>query len=444
MDNKLILQRLGVILAYPLAYAYVRFIMDLTDGFIVDPSMGGGHFMIKVSYPIFAILFIIVNELVRRGRRENGKLSAASVFWYVMTFMTGLTACFGPAQGLSLFAMHLCAVYSVVVSNNILLGGKTSGFIIADLIDGFCVKSFAGFPNFVIDWKCFAKPQQVIDGEVQRPAKKGNFIAVIFIGIMAVLMIISLSLMASIDSDIAYFFDNFFAELGTYFDHLCVKDIGDIMGRCFIAVPICFYLYGLFSRSAKSDGQRETRVAVWLNKIRGKGKAVSAVIVYIAAGVFVLLYFLFFIKRLTYMMGGFTGTVPDGMLVAYYARDGFFELVGIMAVNMCVYLAIIMFGKTDSEGKFAIPAKILVTLLMAESIVFAIVAMSKLGLYYSIYGYTPKRILAMWGTLALGFASAMSILTVLRGKPHIRAGIIFTAVSYVAISILSGVLEALA
>jgi hypothetical protein len=47
----------------------------------------------------------------------------------------------------------------------------------------------------------------------------------------------------------------------------------------------------------------------------------------------------------------------------------------------------------------------------------------------------------MWGTLALGFASLMTILTVNRSKPHIRAGIIFTAVSYVAICLLSGVLE---
>ena len=144
-----------------------------------------------------------------------------------------------------------------------------------------------------------------------------------------------------------------------------------------------------------------------------------------------------------YMIGGFTGTVPEGMLVSHYAREGFFELVGIMAVNMCVYLAIILLGKTDEDGKFSKAARILVTALMSESIVFAVVAMSKLGLYYSIYGYTPMRILAMWGTLALGFASGMTILTVNRSKTHIRAGIIFTAVSYIAICVLSGILEAL-
>ena len=78
---------------------------------------------------------------------------------------------------------------------------------------------------------------------------------------------------------------------------------------------------------------------------------------------------------------------------------------------------------------------------MSESIIFAVIAMSKLWLYYSIYGYTPKRMLAMWGTLALGFAALMSIITVNRGKSHFRIGVLFTAVSYIAVSILSWVLS---
>jgi hypothetical protein len=254
---------------------------------------------------------------------------------------------------------------------------------------------------------------------------------------MLVLLIIAVSLMASIDEDIGMFFSNLFAYLENYLNEL---KIYEIIPRVIFAIPVCFYLYGLISRSAKSDGEREKRVGAKLGKFIGKGKTVSATIVYIAAGVFVALYALFFIKRLAYMLGGFVGDVPEGMLVSHYAREGFFELVGIMAVNMCVYLAIIMFGKSDQNGKFAVPAKILVTLLMSESIIFAVIAMSKLGLYYSIYGYTPKRILAMWGTLALGFAAAMTITTVHRGKPHFRAGVIFTSISYIAICVLSGVL----
>ena len=440
MDKKVIFQRLGILLAYPLAYAYIRFMFDGSELFLIDPSNGAGHFIISVAYPLLALLFIVVNEFVRRGRRgAAGGLTAETVFWYLMTFMTALTATFGPGTELSLFAMHLCAVYSVLVSNKILLGGKTSGFIIADLIDGFYVKSFAGFPNYVTDWACFKRKAPDQNGEGSQ-VKRNPLGAIVFIVVMIVLMIISVSLMASIDDDIAMFFENAFGGILDYLEDI---NVIEILVRMVFAIPVCFYIYGLFSRTAKSNGEREGRVASWLNRVLGKGKTVSAVIVYIAAGMFVLAYFLFFVKRMAYMLGGFTGTVPEGKLVAYYAREGFFELVGIMAVNMCVYLAIILFGKTKNDGKFALPARILVTLLMAESIIFAVVAMSKLGLYYSIYGYTPKRILAMWGSLALGFASAMTICTVNRNKPHIRAGILFTAASYVAICILSGVLETL-
>ncbi|MBQ6302629.1 MAG: DUF4173 domain-containing protein [Clostridiales bacterium] len=435
MDKKVIFQRLGVLLAYPLAYAYIRLMISGYGEFYVR----SGWFSISVAYPLLAVLFIFVNEIVRRGRRgASVNPSYQTVFWYVMMILSGSTATMGPSEELSVFAMHLCAVYSVLVSNNILLGGKTSGFIPADLIHGLYVKSFAGFPNFITDWGCF-KRSVPSEGETET-RRKNPAGAVIFIAVMAVLLIISVSLMASIDEDINLFFSNITRWFGDYFRNI---ELNLIMFRVIFAIPVCFYLYGLMSRSAKSDGEREKRVAQWLTRIRGKGKTVSSTIVYIAAGVFVGAYILFFIKRLAYMLGGFVGRVPDKMLVSQYAREGFFELVGIMAVNMCVYLVIILLGKTDSNGKFSLPSKILVTLLMSESIIFAIIAMSKLGLYYSRFGYTSKRILAMWGSLALGFAAAMTIATVLRGKPHFRAGVIFTAVSYIAICILSGVLMSL-
>ena len=435
MDKRVIFQRLGVILAYPLAYAYVRLMISSANEFLID----GGTLTWSVAYPIIALLFIAVNEIVRRGRRGiKSNPSKETIFWYVMTYLSGLIATIGPNEALSVFAMHLCAVYSVLISNEILLGGKTSGFIPADLIHGFYVKSFAGFPNFVTDWSSFKRPAPV-EGEVRAP-RKNPLGLIIFIPVMLILLLIAVSLMASIDEDIKAFLSGITEYIS---DYLSALKIYEIIPRAIFAIPVCFYLYGLMSRSAKSDGEREKRVASKLSWLIGKGKTVSATIVYIAAGLFVILYILFFVKRLAYMLGGFVGNVPDDMLVSHYAREGFFELVGIMAVNSCVYLAIILFGKSDENGKFAVPAKILVTLLMLESIIFAVIAMSKLGLYYSIYGYTPKRILAMWGTLALGFAAGLTIVTVHRGKPHFRAGVLFTSVSYIAICIFSAVMVAI-
>ncbi|MBQ5768293.1 MAG: hypothetical protein IIV94_05340, partial [Clostridiales bacterium] len=167
MDNKVIFQRLGIILAYPLAYAYIRLLLPSGNEFLISTST----LTFTVAYPLIALLFIIVNEIVRRGRRGlKSTPSPETFFWYAMTLLSGLTATIGPNEGLSVFAMHLCAVYSVLISNEILLGGKTSGFIPADLIHGFYVKSFAGFPNFVCDWKCFKRPAPA-EGEERAPKK---------------------------------------------------------------------------------------------------------------------------------------------------------------------------------------------------------------------------------------------------------------------------------
>lgn len=423
MDKTINFRRAGILLAYPLAYAYVKFML-------ADQYTGWKE---PVVYTIFALAFILVSELIRLGRRSfSRRLKGETVFWYVMMVAAAFTAPFGPNEALSIFAMHLCAVYSVLVSNDLLLGEKTGGLILADLIHGFYVKSFAGFPNFITDWTAFKK-----NGDKKQRSAAVILLAIGFVIIMFIFLCISLYFMSKIDTDIAEAITKYFQGIADYLDDL---NVPDIMLRVFVAIPVCFYLYGLMSRSAKSDGERERRFGKGLSAGLEKGRKVPVIVTSICAGIFVSLYIFFFAKRTAYFMGGFTGQIPDGKLVAYFAREGFFELVGIMAVNMCVYLTIYLFEKRNGEGKTSIPGRILVTLLMSESIIFAVIAMSKLWLYYSYYGYTPKRMLAMWGTLALGFSAFMSILTVNRGKSHFRLGVFFTAVSYIFVSILSWVL----
>lgn len=423
MDNSVNFRRAGILLAFPMAYAYVRllWVNDLKN------------LELAAALAFLSLLFIIVSELVRRGRRAfSRKTGAETVFWYVMMLLSAVTAPFGPNEALSIFAVHLCAVYSVLVSNELLLGGKTGGLILADLIHGFYVKSFAGFPNFVTDWKAFKR-------EGVKRKHNGAVIALVigFVIIMIIFFSISLVFISQIDKDFADIFNVYFDAFVDYLEKL---EADAIALSTFLAIPVCFYLYGLMSRSAKSDGIREKRFGERLVSFFERGRKVPVVVTCISAGFFVSLYILFFAKRTAYFLGGFTGEIPDGQLVAYFARDGFFQLVGIMAVNMCVYMTIYLFEKRTPEGKISIPGRIMVTLLMSESIIFAVIAMSKLWLYFSIYGYTPKRMLAMWGTLALGFAALMSVLTVNRGKSHFRPGVYFTAVSYILVSVLSWIM----
>lgn len=426
MDNKIYFQRAGILLAFPLAYAYARLIL-------IEPLEG---LPFSVALTVVSLMFILVSELVRCGRKAfTNKNTGETVFWYVMMVLAAVTSSFGPSEALSAFAVHLCAVYSVLVSNDILLGDRTGGFILADLIHGFYVKSFAGFPNFVTDWSAFKR-----EGDKKKHNAGVIMLVIGFIFLMFIFFFISLVFISRIDVDIAAAFITYWRSITGYFERI---KIDNIIISLILAVPVCFYLYGLMARSAKSDGTREKRIGSNMAAGLEKGRKVPCVISCISAGFFVALYILFFIKRTAYFTGGFTGIVPDDKLVAYYAREGFFELVGIMAVNMCVYLTIYLFEKRNNAGRTTLAGRILVTLLMSESIIFAVISMSKLWLYFSIYGYTPKRMLAMWGTLTLGFAALMSILTVNRGKSHFRLGVFFTAVSYIAVSILSWILASM-
>ena len=61
MDKKVIFQRLGLILAYPLAYAYIRFIFNFDEISKSGITILDGKLTIAVTYPVFALMFILVN-----------------------------------------------------------------------------------------------------------------------------------------------------------------------------------------------------------------------------------------------------------------------------------------------------------------------------------------------------------------------------------------------
>ena len=295
MDNKIYFRRAGILLAFPMAYTYVRLLLvaSLSD------------WKLSAAITSISVIFILVSELVRCGRKEFiNKNTAETVFWYVIMILSAITAPFSPNEALSVFAVHLCAVYSVLVSNDILLGDRTGGLILADLIHGFFVKSFSGFPNFVTDWSAFRK-------EGSRKSRNAAVILIIigFIALMSIFFVISLSFISSIDDDVAAVFNIYLNALNEYFEGL---SFNKIIFSFIFAIPVCFYLYGLMSRSAKSDGKREKRIGSGIAAGLEKGRKVPCVISCISAGFFVALYIFFFIKRTAYFLGGFTGEVPEG------------------------------------------------------------------------------------------------------------------------------------
>ena len=411
MDNSKTLRRAGILLAYPMAYLYIRLIINFYHGDLIANAF---------ALAVFSAVFILVNEIMRISHGK--KLTKPAAFWYLTLVMTSASAPFGPSYALSLLAMHLCAVYCVLVSGDTLLEGRTGGLIPADLFYGFFIKPIEGISRL---------PDEIGSMKGRKKSVGTLILSVAFAGIMFVLLIVSLLLLSSLDDS----FNDLIVLISGFIEDL---EIGDVIGRMIWAVPVFFYLYSLMLASSGSDSTRERSAGRTIRRILEKLRNVPSIFVNICASVFVCIYVLFFAFRGAYYFGAFAGSVPEDMLVSEYARSGFFELVWIMIINMVVCLVSGMFERDDRGNLFS---KITSTVIMSESLIFAASSLSKLILYYSIYGYTDKRMLAIWGTLVLAAVSVLEIRVAWRGRDHFREGVIITAVSYFIMCVAAGILR---
>ncbi|SEW34853.1 protein of unknown function [Ruminococcaceae bacterium KH2T8] len=410
-------------LAYPLAYLYLRLIWNFEH---LEYAW--------IMSSVFCLVFIVWNELVLRGRKE--KTDKRAYFWYVIMLATSLTANIAPSMGLSFFAIHLGAVYSVLISNNVLVEGKTGELIWFDLLNGFFVKTFPNMGNILTDIKELkTKPEME---EVETP-KKRSFTWIVPVLIIVPFFFIAMALLSNINETFGDITEAIFEHLN-FFKYLNANMVAEIIMRLIFAIPTCFFLYALASSSAISNGEKERTAGDRCKERAAKRRTVSSIVMGIMTGCFVAMYLLFFAVEFTYIFSGLMGRLPEGFNVVDYARRGFFELVGIMAINMFVFVIINTFEKKVA-GKRTISGYLMIA-LMVESILFAVVSLSKLLMYFTKFGYTPKRMLAMWGTVILATAAVVVIISIIKGKAHARAWIVITACSYVLMCILSGVLIA--
>jgi len=107
--------------------------------------------------------------------------------------------------------------------------------------------------------------------------------------------------------------------------------------------------------------------------------------------VFVAVYFVFFGVKLAGVPKALQN-IENGLLwVSTYAREGFFELCAVAAVNFLIFT--ILKWYSPEAGK---PMRITLTILGVQTIGFVCLGISKMGLYISRYGLTHKRVLTSW------------------------------------------------
>ena len=197
--------------------------------------------------------------------------------------------------------------------------------------------------------------------------------------------------------------------------------------RFLFSLPVGQYLFGLLAGAGREEPerlrQRGEELCRWLESLRKVPNLVWTLL----TGAFCLLYLLFFAVQSRYLFGAFTRSLPEGFIVSEYARQGFFELCRVMGINfVLLWLVTRVSRRPVRENR---PTLILCLILLAESLLFAVVAFSKLALYIDCFGFTPLRLQSTWLVCVLFAGCLAALWTLLTGKKSFRAWLMFSALS---------------
>ena len=98
-----------------------------------------------------------------------------------------------------------------------------------------------------------------------------------------------------------------------------------------------------------------------------------------------------------------------------------------MAVNFALLWLVTRTAQKTVREERAL--RILCLVLLAESLLFAVVAFSKLALYIDCFGFTPLRLQSTWLVCVLFAGCLAAGWTLLTGKKSFRTWFAFAAVS---------------
>ena len=171
---------------------------------------------------------------------------------------------------------------------------------------------------------------------------------------------------------------------------------------------IAMFLYGLFWANS------EPREPLNYDKFSESAKKLRiAPALTVAAALFpmVAVYVIFFISQRYYYVSAFTGVLPSGVeSYAEYARNGFFELCAVSAINLVALIVVSVFLRRNNTAQ-SVFLKVVTIIVSLMTLVLIGTAMSKMALYIKEYGLTQKRVLSSWFMVLLALVFILIILS---------------------------------
>ena len=316
------------------------------------------------------------------------------------------------SEKLLLFILHIFAVYWLMSRSGRLTGGESGHLLPLDALYAFLI---VPFQNFFLRIRCviFA-----LKSKKERGVSAGAIAVAVLAAFAAlVLLVLAMTQLSAADDTFGELIDDLRLTLTLDLDETWFY-------RLLASLPVGAYVFGLLAglgrRTPEDMRGRGAAVMDRLPKLR----TVPAGIWAAALGLFSALYLVFFFVQGRYLFGAFTRTLPESFTVAEYARQGFFELCRVMAINFTLLWLVTRTARQEQKL-----IRWMAAALLVQSMLFAVIAISKLALYIDCFGLTPLRVQSTWLVCVLLLGCVCALYTHLTGKKSMRAWMIFGAVT---------------
>jgi hypothetical protein len=396
-----LLALIGILASYIFAYLYT---------FLATHPISLGRTILV----IFSLGFCISTEIVYRRKKASWEswIWLISLWFIILGIVTQRTTIWGEY---SILFSHAYAVYWLLSRSGIVIARESSIFLPLDIALGFVV-----FPikNFFLRLKTLFL---IVFGSLKKSSSLTSKVSVTIALLFSIFLLYTAgSLLASAD-------ETFHRLLRSVLDFFRIENFEQFVLRFLISIPIGAYLYGLIVGISHESREKWDAVRDQIYKKSSHLRTIPNKIWILILSLFILLYLFFFVLQASYLFGAFLQQLPENFTVAQYARQGFFELCAIMALNFSLLGVIALSNLQPLRDTKQL--KRLTTALLLQGVIFAGIAFSKLYLYIQRFGFTPLRLQSTWLTFVLLVGSISALYSLHTGKKSMRLWILFSGVS---------------
>ena len=439
--------RIAAWISYLIGFFYLKHVIISTFKFEADSK----PYMLW-TYFVFGVVFVIATEIFSHfAGMEYKKLKEAKksvvepiVFIACIALQSVAIMIWGFHKEWEVYQFllwHFMIIYYVLARTGCLAAGRSGLLFFLDGIQGTVTVpwSYIFFRTETILRKgCMFEPKPAKVKGAVKERKKLSLTTIVTVGISVCIALIvcgyavvqlaaSSDTFSNLGSAVVEVIDNFFESLFKVFDEDFFYEVESNIGTFLFSIPISCWLFGLVGgciRKKKpmcSDKEFED-----CTKDLHLLPSYSA---YIVIGSVCVVYALFCgtaVYDFIFHKGFFAATAHEASVRSV---ESFWSLIRVVVMNFTVVAASCLFSKKalwEEKG-----TRILGTVLVAFALIFAILAACNLcGVYISLFGITPKRILS---SLVVFNAIAWCILMLIRFYKKIPAaqiGILIGAISF--------------